>query len=104
MSSIEIVGLVSSDRGLEASLQAPAYDASFVAAGTSRLKLMVAHRPGFIAPTMAARALATLDQSERGKGRRSYYNRLSRYRTRRDGDYLTKEQRYEAARVFRRLL
>lgn len=35
--------------------------ATQVAAATERLGLLVAHRPGFVAPTLAARKLATLD-------------------------------------------
>ena len=38
-----------------------------VASVTERLKLMIAHRPGFTAPTLAARQLATLDQFSRGR-------------------------------------
>lgn len=32
-----------------------------VAAVTERLGLMIAHRPGFVAPTLAARTFATID-------------------------------------------
>ncbi|MFO1062154.1 MAG: LLM class flavin-dependent oxidoreductase, partial [Dongiaceae bacterium] len=35
--------------------------AAHAAAATSRLGVMIAHRPGFVAPTLAARQLATLD-------------------------------------------
>jgi alkanesulfonate monooxygenase len=35
--------------------------ASFVAQQTKRLGILLAHRPGFVAPTLAARQLATLD-------------------------------------------
>src|SRR3954463_14103993 len=34
---------------------------------TERVGLMLAHRPGFVAPTLAARKLATLDQLSRGR-------------------------------------
>jgi alkanesulfonate monooxygenase SsuD/methylene tetrahydromethanopterin reductase-like flavin-dependent oxidoreductase (luciferase family) len=37
------------------------------AAVTERLGLLLAHRPGFIAPTLAARKLATLDQLSGGR-------------------------------------
>src|SRR3954454_24207814 len=36
--------------------------AAYVAARTERLGLLVAHRPGFVAPTLAARTFATLDR------------------------------------------
>lgn len=44
--------------------------ASYVAALTERIGLLVAHRPGFQAPTFAARQFATLDQLS-GAGHRS---------------------------------
>ena len=37
------------------------------AATTERLGLLLAHRPGFVAPTLAARKLATLDQLSGGR-------------------------------------
>jgi len=37
------------------------------AAATTRLGLLLAHRPGFVAPTLAARKLATLDQLSGGR-------------------------------------
>src|SRR5437899_8620932 len=41
--------------------------AAYVAANTERLGLLVAHRPGFVAPTLAARTFATLDQFSGGR-------------------------------------
>lgn len=41
--------------------------AAFAAAQTERLGFMIAHRPGLWAPTAAARAFATLDQTTRGR-------------------------------------
>ncbi len=41
--------------------------ASYAAFVTQRLGLMLAHRPGFVAPTLAARKLATLDQFSNGR-------------------------------------
>src|SRR5689334_16127609 len=35
---------------------------SYVASVTERLQFLIAHRPGFVAPTLAARKAATLDQ------------------------------------------
>lgn len=74
--------------------------ASWVAAATRRLKLMVAHRPGFIAPTMAARAFATLDQLSHGRAGVHIITAFSDAETRNDGDYLTKEQRYHRSREY----
>jgi alkanesulfonate monooxygenase len=41
--------------------------AAYAAAHTERLGFLVAHRPGFMAPTLAARAFATLDQFTGGR-------------------------------------
>src|SRR4029077_7068408 len=42
--------------------------ASYAAFVTNKLGLMLAHRPGFVAPTLAARKLATLDHFSGGRG------------------------------------
>jgi alkanesulfonate monooxygenase len=41
--------------------------AAYAAAHTERLSFLVAHRPGFVAPTLAARTFATLDQFTGGR-------------------------------------
>src|ERR1700753_2883449 len=41
--------------------------AAYAAAKTTKLKILLAHRPGFVAPTLAARQLATLDQFSDGR-------------------------------------
>ena len=41
--------------------------AAFAAAHSERLGYLVAHRPGFMAPTLAARAFATLDRFSGGR-------------------------------------
>ena len=41
--------------------------AQHIAANTERLGLMIAHRPGFTAPTLAARKLASLDHLTDGR-------------------------------------
>jgi alkanesulfonate monooxygenase len=41
--------------------------ASFVSQQTKRLGILLAHRPGFVAPTLAARQLATLDHFSGGR-------------------------------------
>lgn len=79
-------------------------NATWVAAATSRLKLMVAHRPGFIAPTMAARALATLDQLSGGRAGVHIITAFSDIETRCDGDFLSKDQRYARSREYVSLL
>ncbi|MBT0670995.1 LLM class flavin-dependent oxidoreductase [Novosphingobium profundi] len=78
--------------------------ATWVAAATTRLKLMVAHRPGFIAPTMAARAFATLDQVSGGRAGVHIITAFSDIETRCDGDYLTKDERYHRSNEYVRIL
>lgn len=78
--------------------------ATWVAAATTKLKLMVAHRPGFIAPTMAARAFATLDQFSNGRAGIHIITAFSDIETRCDGDYLTKNERYRRSNEYVRIL
>ncbi len=68
---------------------------AYVADHTERLKLLVAHRPGFVAPTVAARALATLDQLSNGRLAVHIISGGDDADQRRDGDYLDKDARYE---------
>jgi hypothetical protein len=42
---------------------------AYAAGVTQRIHFMLAHRPGFVAPTLAARQLATLDQLSKAKAR-----------------------------------
>jgi alkanesulfonate monooxygenase len=68
-----------------------------VAANTTRLGLMLAHRPGFIAPTMAARLLATVDQLSGGRAGVHIIAGPSDKELEADGDFLTKDERYHRA-------
>jgi alkanesulfonate monooxygenase len=68
--------------------------ASFCAAHTERLKFMVAHRPGFVAPTLAARKFATLDQFSQGRVTINLITGGSDGEQQRDGDWIDKETRY----------
>ena len=74
--------------------------AGFVGAHTQRLGVMLAHRPGFIAPTMAARMLATLDNIMPGRVGVHIITAASDQETQADGDYLTKVERYDRAREY----
>lgn len=66
----------------------------YVAAHTSRLKLMLAHRPGFTAPTLAARQLATLDHLTDGRVAVHIITGGNDRELEQDGDWLTKDERY----------
>jgi alkanesulfonate monooxygenase len=61
---------------------------------TERLGLMLAHRPGFTAPTLAARQLATLDQLSKGRVAVHIITGGNNGELAQDGDHLTKDERY----------
>ena len=69
--------------------------AAYAAAHTDRLSFLVAHRPGFVAPTLAARTFATLDQFTGGRVAVHIITGGSDGEQRRDGDYLPKDERYD---------
>ncbi len=68
--------------------------AGHAASVTERLGLMIAHRPGFTAPSVAARQLATLDQFTGGRVAVHIITGGSDDELRKDGDHLTKDERY----------
>lgn len=68
--------------------------AGHAASVTERLGLMIAHRPGFTAPTLAARQFATLDQLAGGRIAIHIITGGDDAELRQDGDFLTKDQRY----------
>jgi alkanesulfonate monooxygenase len=61
---------------------------------TQRLGVLVAHRPGFTAPTLAARQFATLDQFSRGRVAVHIITGGNDTELAQDGDHLTKDERY----------
>lgn len=69
--------------------------ATWAAAGTQRLKMMIAHRPGFIAPTMAARMFAILDRMSGGRCGVHIITGADDVEMQADGDFLTKDVRYQ---------
>ncbi|WP_321838979.1 LLM class flavin-dependent oxidoreductase [Paraburkholderia bannensis] len=68
--------------------------ASFVAHQTQRLGILLAHRPGFVAPTLAARQLATLDHFSAGRAAVHIISGGDDTEQQRDGDWLTHDARY----------
>ncbi|PWR18258.1 LLM class flavin-dependent oxidoreductase [Zavarzinia compransoris] len=68
--------------------------ATHAAAATSRLKFLVAHRPGFQAPTNAARAFATFDRFYPGRAAIHVISGGDDVEQQRDGDYLGHGERY----------
>lgn len=65
-----------------------------VVAQTSRLGLMIAHRPGFTNPTVAARQFATLDHFSGGRIAVHIITGGSDEELSQDGDFTTKDERY----------
>ena len=68
--------------------------AAYAAAHSSTLKFLVAHRPGFVAPTLAARTFATLDHFTGGRVTLNIITGGHDTEQRRDGDHLAKDDRY----------
>lgn len=68
-----------------------------VTQATTRLGVMLAHRPGFIAPTMAARILATHDRLSGGRTGVHIIAGASDKELQADGDFSTKDIRYRRA-------
>lgn len=68
--------------------------ASFVAQQTRNLGILLAHRPGFTAPTLAARQLATLDHFSAGRAAVHIISGGDDIEQQRDGDWLSHDERY----------
>lgn len=66
----------------------------YAATVTQRIGFLLAHRPGFVAPTVAARQLATLDQFIHGRLAVHYISGGSDEDQQRDGDFLGHDERY----------
>src|SRR5882757_3729506 len=78
--------------------------AAAVLGRTERLKVMLAHRPGVLFPTNAARAFATLDQLSNGRLGIHFLAGGNNTEQRREGDYLGKDERYDRAGEYIRIL
>lgn len=65
-----------------------------IAAVTNNLKVIIALRPNTVGPTVAAKALATLDQLSRGRAVVHFIAGGSDQEQAREGDFLSKDERY----------
>lgn len=74
--------------------------ASHAASRTERLGFLLAHRPGFVSPTVAARKAATLDVISGGRFAIHIITGSSEVDQQRDGDYLDKTDRYARTSEF----
>ena len=68
--------------------------AQHAASVTKRLGFMVAHRPGFTQPTLAARQLATLDLITGGRSAVHIITGGNEFEMRQDGSFIDKDERY----------
>src|SRR5205814_8877224 len=66
----------------------------YAAAHTERLGYLIAHRPGVVAPTLTARAAATLDHVTNGRVALHIITGGSDAEQTRDGDWLDHDMRY----------
>ena len=71
--------------------------ASYAAAHTEQLGYLIAHRPGFVAPTLMARKFATFDQLWNGRLAIHIIAGVSDREQMMDGDPLSKPDRYRRA-------
>jgi len=67
---------------------------TYAASVTQKIGFLLAHRPGFVAPTLAARQLATLDHYAGGRLAVHYISGGSDVDQQRDGDFLSHDERY----------
>ncbi|MDQ0790584.1 LLM class flavin-dependent oxidoreductase [Streptomyces sp. B3I8] len=78
----------------------PAPAAAYVASKLDRLHLLLAHRPNVSYPTFAARTFATLDQISEGRLTVHFITGGNDHEQRREGDTLTKDERYARTREY----
>ncbi|BCR98519.1 LLM class flavin-dependent oxidoreductase [Aspergillus luchuensis] len=75
-----------------------------IASVTKNLKIIIALRPNTLYPTVAAKALATLDQLSRGRAVVHLIAGGSDAEQAKEGDFLTKSQRYARLEEYIRIL
>lgn len=68
--------------------------AAHAASVTKKLGFMVAHRPGFTQPTLAARQLATLDVITGGRSAVHVITGGNEFEMKQDGSFIDKDERY----------
>ena len=67
---------------------------AYAASVTQKIHFLLAHRPGFVSPTLSARQLATLDNYTNGRVAVHYITGGSDEDQQRDGDFLGHDERY----------
>src|ERR1700722_16739318 len=76
----------------------PNIGAAYIASKTEKLQLLLAHRPNVSYPTFAAKTFATVDQVSDGRTTVHFITGGTDHEQQREGDYLTKDERYERTR------
>jgi alkanesulfonate monooxygenase len=82
----------------------PATAAAFVASKLDHLKILLAHRPNVSYPTYAAKVVATLDQISDGRINVHIITGGSTADQAAEGDFLSKDERYERTGEYIRIL
>ena len=78
--------------------------ASYLSGLTRSLKFLIAHRPGIVSPTAAARMLATIDQLSGGRVGVHIISGASDIELQSDGDFVVKDQRYKRSAEYAQVL
>jgi alkanesulfonate monooxygenase len=76
----------------------PNIGAAYLASKTRNLQLLLAHRPNVSYPTFAAKTFATVDQVSDGRVTVHFITGGTDHEQQREGDYLTKDERYARTR------
>ncbi|MFF5504691.1 LLM class flavin-dependent oxidoreductase [Streptomyces roseolus] len=82
----------------------PAPAAAYVASRLDRLGILLAHRPNVSYPTFAAKTFATLDLISEGRLAVHFITGGNDHEQRREGDTLTKDERYARTREYIRIV
>lgn len=82
----------------------PAQAAALIATHTDSLQILVAHRPNLSIPTFAAKTLATLDHISDGRVTVHMITGGSDHEQQREGDFLSKNERYGRTREYIQIL
>ena len=78
--------------------------AQHAAAHTQKLGFLIAHRPGFVAPTLMARKVATFDQITQGRVALHIITGKTDLEQQGDGDFTPKVERYARAQEYLHLM
>ncbi|MFJ8043063.1 LLM class flavin-dependent oxidoreductase [Kitasatospora sp. NPDC096147] len=78
----------------------PAPAAAYIASKLDTLQILLAHRPNVSYPTYAAKTFATLDRISDGRLTVHFITGGSTQDQQREGDYVTKDQRYDRTREY----